>query len=262
MSDECQIMCSDCVAFMRELPDASIDLTVTSPPYDNLRSYESEFDFEATAHELYRVTKDGGVVIWIKGDQTKNGSESGSSFKQALYFMDVGFNLYDTMIYQKRNYIPLTHRRYEQSFEYMFVFSKGRPKTFNPIMVPCKGAGKMESYGDARRRLVDGKQAMRSPHGIEWKETKPEKIHPNIFTYSCGARKSGHPAPFPDKLAEDCVSSWSNAGDIVFDPFVGSGTTARAAVSLGRRFVGCDISNDYCKMAVDSVACVQMKMVV
>ena len=257
MRNECSIVCADCVEFMRTMPDCSVDLTVTSPPYDNLRSYHNEFDFEATARELYRITKDGGVVVWVKGDQTKNGSESGSSFRQALYFMDIGFKLYDTMIYQKKNYIPLTHRRYEQSFEYMFVFSKGRPKTFNPIMIPCKGAGKMESYGNARRNLVEKKQAMRAPEGIEWKETKAQKIHPNIFAYPCGAKKTVHPAPFPDKLAEDCVYSWSDAGDVVFDPFVGSGTTARAALSLGRDFIGCDISEEYCDMAISSLSDIQ-----
>lgn len=255
-----RIECSDCVDFMRTLSDGFVDLTVTSPPYDNLRSYNgADFDFEQTAMELYRVTADGGVVVWVKGDQTKNGSESGSSFRQALYFMDVGFNLYDTMIYEKRNYIPLTHRRYEQAFEYMFVFSKGKPKAFNPIMVPCKGAGKLESYGSARRRFIDKNQAMRSPDGIEWKRTKSEKIHPNIFVYSCGSTRSGHPAPFPDKLAEDCVYSWSNIGDTVFDPFLGSGTTCRAAVSLGRAFVGCDISQEYCDMSIASMAGVQLK---
>lgn len=248
------IKCSDCVEFMSNMEDGSVDLTVTSPPYDGMRSYNgSSFDFELTARELYRVTKDGGVVVWVKGDQTKNGSESGSSFRQALYFMELGFNLHDTMIYQKRNYVPLTHRRYEQSFEYMFVFSKGRPKTFNPIMIPCKGAGKVELYGSSRRRQIDGAQAMRSPDVVEYKETKKEKIHPNVFSYSCGASRSGHPAAFPDGLARDCISSWSNPGDIVFDPFLGSGTTCREAVLLGRRFVGCDVVPDYCKMAESSM---------
>lgn len=258
-SDDCRIECADCVMFASQMPDGCVDLTVTSPPYDNLRSYggHAEYDFDAIARELYRVTADGGVVVWVKGDQTRNGSESGSSFRQALRFMDIGFRLHDTMIYQKRNYVPLTHRRYEQSFEYMFVLSKGRPKTFNPIMVPCKGAGKVELYGSARRGVVDKSQAMRSPDGAEWKRTKSEKIHPNVFEYSCGSTRSGHPAPFPDRLAEDMVRSWSNVGDLVFDPFLGSGTTARAALSLGRRFAGCDISQEYCDMSAASISSIQ-----
>jgi site-specific DNA-methyltransferase (adenine-specific) len=125
----------DCIDGMRELTDKSIDLTVTSPPYDNLRAYQGySFQFEDTAKELYRVTKDGGVVVWVVGDATINGSETGTSFKQALYFKKIGFNLHDTMIYKKVNSIPLTHNRYEQCFEFMFVLSKGVPKTFNPIM--------------------------------------------------------------------------------------------------------------------------------
>jgi site-specific DNA-methyltransferase (adenine-specific) len=136
------IYCTECVEGMRKLPEGFVDLTVTSPPYDNLRTYNGfAWDFETTAKELYRVTKDGGVIVWVVGDSTTKGSESGTSFRQALHFISIGFNLHDTMIYRKINYVPLTHNRYEQEFEYMFVFSKGKPKTFNPIKVPCKTAG-------------------------------------------------------------------------------------------------------------------------
>ena len=129
---------------MKRMPDNFIDLTVTSPPYDNLRKYKGySFPFEEIAKELYRVTKKGGIVVWVVGDATMNGSESGTSFKQALYFMSIGFNLHDTMIYRKLNPIPLTHNRYEQAFEDMFVLSKGKPNTFNPIKIPCKTAGKI-----------------------------------------------------------------------------------------------------------------------
>ena len=127
---------------MKRMPDNFIDLTVTSPPYDGLRTYNGySFPFENIAKELYRITKDGGVVVWVVGDATVKGSESGTSFRQALYFKEIGFNLHDTMMYRKINYIPLTHNRYEQEFEYMFIFSKGKPKTFNPIMVECKTKG-------------------------------------------------------------------------------------------------------------------------
>lgn len=244
------IQCGDSAQLMKSLPSNCIDLTVTSPPYDNLRSYKGfEWNFEDTAKELYRVTKDGGVVVWVVGDATYKGSETGTSFKQALFFKECGFNLHDTMIYQKANYIPLTHNRYEQSFEYMFVFSKGKPKTFNPRKIPCKGAGKLESYGNGRRQLLDGKQAMRAPEGITYKETKATKIHPNIFTYSCGSTKSGHPAPFPDKLATDHILSWSNEGDVVLDPFMGSGTTALKAIENNRHYIGFEISPEYCDLA-------------
>ena len=131
-----KIYCGDCLQVMQDIPDKSIDMVLTSPPYDNLRDYKGyTFDFAGIAKELYRVVKDGGVVVWVVGDATIKGSETGTSFKQALYFKEIGFNLHDTMIYQKQFYVPLTHNRYEQCFEYMFIFSKGKPKTFNPIKI-------------------------------------------------------------------------------------------------------------------------------
>ena len=125
----------NCLDTMASMPDGLVDLTVTSPPYDNLRLYSGEMlwnedVWKSIIKELYRVTKQGGVVVWIVGDATVKGSESGTSFRQALFFKEIGFNLHDTMIYRKVNPIPLTHNRYEQAFEYMFVFSKGKPNTF------------------------------------------------------------------------------------------------------------------------------------
>lgn len=240
----------DCSDGLKKLDDNSIDLTVTSPPYDNLRDYDGYyFDFHTVASELYRVTKDGGVVVWVVSDSTINGSETGTSFKQALYFKEIGFNLYDTMIYQKQNYIPLTHRRYEQSFEYMFVLAKGKPKSFNPIMVDCIGAGRVEKYGIGRRKLLDKKQSMRVPNVTTYEVTKDHKIHSNIFTYTCGGSDSGHPAVFPYQLAYDMVTSWSDIGDVVLDPFIGSGTTALACIESGRHYIGFEISKDYVDIA-------------
>lgn len=244
------IKCGNCLDLLQELPHNSIDCIVTSPPYDNLRAYGGyEFDFEGIAKELYRVMKPNAVMVWVVGDSTSNGTESGTSFKQALYFTEIGLNLHDTMIYQKINYIPLTHNRYEQCFEYMFVLSKGKPKTFNPILIPCKNAGKIESYGSERRKLIDNKQAMRSPNGISYKATKEFKYHSNIFSYTVGASKTGHPAPFPDKLAEDQILSWSNENDIILDPFMGSGTTALMALKHNRKYIGFELNPDYCKLA-------------
>lgn len=236
-----------------------VDLTVTSPPYDKLRGYDGEvewdFDiFKEIADRLYAVTSNGGVVIWVVGDSVVNGSETGSSFRQALYFKDIGFRLHDTMLYNKANYIPLTHNRYEQAFEYMFCFSKGKPKTFNPIRIPCKNAGKVESYGSGRRSNLDSKQAMRTPDGIYYLATKDTKYHPNIFTYSVGSQKTGHPAVFPDKLAEDQIISWSNPDDIVFDPFMGSGTTGKMAIINERNFIGIEKVEKYYKIAEERIA--------
>lgn len=229
-----------------ELQDNSIDLTVTSPPYDNLRTYNGYiFDFEKLAQGLYRVTKEGGVVVWVVGDATHNGSESGTSFKQALFFKEIGFNLHDTMIYQKINYVPLTHNRYEQSFEYIFVFSKRNVKAFNPIKTPCKNAGKIEKYGLERRQNHGAKHAMRLYPETTYIPTNETKIAPNIFAYTLGAEKTGHPAPFPEQLAKDQILSWSNEGDTVLDPFLGSGTTLKMCMETNRNGIGFEINGGY-----------------
>jgi DNA modification methylase len=239
---------------MGRMLDNSIDLTVTSPPYDNLRKYKGySFDFKTIARELFRVTKTGGVVVWVVGDATIKGSESGTSFKQALFFKDIGFNLHDTMIYQKINYVPLTHKRYEQSFEYMFVFSKGKLKTFNPIMAPCKHPGKLEKYGKDRRRNHGPEHAMRLYDSTTYKPTKKYKIAPNIFPYTVGREKTGHPAPFPEQLAKDHILTWSDPENVVYDPFTGSGTVAACCVQLNRKYIGSEISKEYVSLARNRV---------
>jgi len=240
----------DCLDVLRTFEDNCIDLTVTSPPYDNLRTYNGySFNFEGIAKELFRVTKKGGVVVWVVGDATIKGSETGTSFKQALFFKECGFNLHDTMIYHKQNYVPLTHKRYEQSFEYMFIFSKEKPKTFNAIKIPCKHPGKKEKYGSERRRNHGKNHSMRLYRDTIFIETKEEKIHPNFFTYALGQDKTGHPAQFPEKLAHDHIISWSNEGDTVLDPFLGSGTTLKMAKQLNRKGIGIEISSEYLKIA-------------
>ena len=241
---------------LKEIPDGCVDLVVTSPPYDNLRTYNDTMDcwgwddFTVVADELYRVLKPGGVIIWVVGDATIDGSETGTSFKQALYFKEIGFNIHDTMIYNKENYTPLTHNRYEQCFEYMFVFSKGRPNKFNPIKVDCKLGGKVEKY---RKSQVDTRQAVRVRTEDEYFVISDKKIHPNIFTYTCGQSRSGHPAPFPDNLAMDMINSWSNEGDTVLDPFMGSGTTGKFAVLLKRNFMGIEIVPEYFDLAKNRI---------
>jgi site-specific DNA-methyltransferase (adenine-specific) len=235
----------NCLDTMALMPDGSIDLTVTSPPYDNLRDYNGySFDFEPIARELYRVTKDGGVVVWVVGDATINGSETGTSFRQALFFMSLGFNLHDTMIYQKHNFSNPSSNRYHQIFEYMFVFSKGKPKTFNALKDrPNVEAGKIGSWGKNTSRQVDGTMVERSR-----KVNTEFGMRYNIWRMKT-EMKPLHPAPFPEQLAEDHILSWSNAGDLVYDPFLGSGTTALCARRLGRNYVGSEISEEYCLVA-------------
>lgn len=237
----------DCLEGMRQMEAESVDLTVTSPPYDNLRTYNGYcFDFENIARELYRVTKQGGVVVWVVGDATIDGSETLTSFRQAIGFREIGFRLHDTMIYASDK-PPLTHNRYEQAFEYMFVFSKGKPKTFNPIMVPTIQAG----IDKGIRTFREADNQLRLAHKNELVADK--KIKGNIWFYDtgnmCSTKDSiafNHPAIFPELLVRDHINSWSNEGDIVLDPFMGSGTTAKVARALGRHYIGFEISAEYC----------------
>lgn len=241
----------DCLEGLQLLVDNTVDLIITSPPYDNLRTYNGySFDFEKIANELYRVMKDGGVMVWVVGDKTEKGSETGTSFRQALYFKEVGFNLHDTMIYQSDK-PPLSHNRYEQKFEYMFVFSKGKPKTFHPIMERCKYAGESKKKRTFRQ---DSGGKISETHGRG--EVKEEKIKGNIWFYPTGHNKSTkdkiafkHPAIFPEQLVHDHIISWTNEKDTVLDPFMGSGTTAKMAKLNNRNYIGFEISKEYCDIA-------------
>lgn len=240
-----QVLHGDCLELMKDIPDKSIDLTVTSPPYDNLRTYNGSLDWgehvwKPVIQDLYRVTKDGGVVVWVVGDATIKCSETGTSFKQALFFKGIGFNLHDTMIYRKINYIPLTHNRYEQAFEYMFVFSKGKPMVFNPIMVECKSAGQKT---DKRTFYQDTNGSTSTGHNNgEVKQTKQKE---NVWDLSTNAGTTGHPAQFPEKLAHDHILSWSNEGDTVLDPFAGSGTVGKMAKQLNRNYILMEKEQEY-----------------
>ena len=243
-----KIYCENCLDTMANMPDNFIDLTVTSPPYDDLRTYNGySFDFENVAKELFRVTKQGGVVVWVIGDETKNFCESMTSFKQAMYLKELGFNLLDTMIYYKQNYAPAypTLRRYANQFEYMFVFSKGKPNTFNPIQKE-KVRNKEEKVAYRQKdgtlkRKVKGK-------GRETKDAS------NVWEYAVGGNLTGHPAVFPLQLANDHIISWSNEGDLIYDPFMGSGTTAKMAKLNNRIFIGSEISEKYVEIAEKRIA--------
>ena len=237
----------DCLEVMKTMADKSVDMVLTSPPYDNLRTYKGyTFNFEGIAKEIYRVLKDGGVCVWIVGDATIKGSETGTSFKQALYFKEIGFNLHDTMIYAKGSG-GLPHRgHYTGSFEYMFVFSKGKPKTFNPIY-----DRKNKSFG-----RETGIKTVRELNGIltQRKSLKIKEygIRFNIWEYfnanGVGQKDKiayKHPATFPEKLAEDHILSWSNEGDTILDPMAGSGTTLKMAKKNNRNYIGIEISPEY-----------------
>lgn len=238
------IYTGDNVATMKHWPDACIDLVVTSPPYDNLRTYGGHtWDFDGVARELTRVLKPGGVIVWVVADATVNGSETLTSMRQAIHFKDVcGLRVHDTMIYRKNSYVPLNHARYEQCWEYMFVMSKGAPNKWNPIRIPCVTAGTKRWRGNEKQR--EASYAMRAVK--EHTEVKRDKPASNIFTYDVGKNeRTEHNAPFPLDLARDHILSWSNEGDVVLDPFAGSGTTCLAARDAGRRYVGIEINPEY-----------------
>ena len=241
---------------MKKFKSNSIDLVLTSPPYDNLRNYKGYvFPFEEIAKELYRVTKEGGIVVWVVNDATIKGSETGTSFTQALFFKEIGFNLHDTMIFQKKNPIPQIYRkRYNNVFEYMFVFSKGKVATNNPIKIDCLHAG-LKLNGTTYKNYSKGVQKREKLA----KPVKKQKIKGNIWEYVVGKKAEdqeakGHPAPFPCQLARDHISSWTNEGDIVLDPMNGSGTTCVSAYRLGRNYIGIDMSKEYCKLAEARIA--------
>ena len=225
----------DCIDLLKNIDNNFIDLIITSPPYDNLRNYDGyTFDFYNIAKELYRIVKKGGVIVWVVGDSVINGSETGTSFKQALYFKELGFNLHDTMIFEKNSSTFPARKngnRYTQIFEYMFILSKGKPKTANLI---CDKKNKWEGYKDFSNIL---------------KNPVP-KFSPrtNIWKYTTSFDGIKHPAPFPLKLAEEHILTWSKKKDIILDPFGGSGTTGIAARNLERNFILCEVSSKYCKL--------------
>jgi DNA modification methylase len=229
------IYAENCLQTLKRMPDDFVQATVTSPPYDDLRDYNGySFDFQSIAKELYRVTKPNGVVVWVVGDSTKNGSESGTSFRQALFFKDLGFNIHDTMIYEKNSPAYPANRngnRYTQIFEFMFIFSKGKAKA-NLI---CDKVNKWAGHKDFSGKLKNPVPQF-SPRN-------------NIWKYTTSFNGVKHPAPFPERLAQDHILTWTSEGDVVYDPFMGSGTTAKMAILNARNFIGSEISQEYVQLA-------------
>jgi site-specific DNA-methyltransferase (adenine-specific) len=245
-----RIFNTDCLDYLKTVSSDSIKFTLTSPPYDDIRDYNGySFPFEDIAQELWRTTKVGGVVAWNVADATVKGSETGTSMRQALYFMSLGFRLHDTMIYAKKNPMPagVSSKRYHQAWEYIFIFSKDAPETFNPIMVKAK-FGHLEA--NMKHRGKDGQTSYKKTKRNEFTKVK------NIFEYSVGGGHSAkdkiafqHPAIMPEQLAADMISTWTNVGDQVFDPFTGSGTTAKVCLELSRHFHGTEVSEEYCDIS-------------
>ena len=248
---------------MTKMQEGSINLTVTSPPYDNLRTYEGSLQWnegiwKQVLEGLYRVTKKGGVVVWIVGDATIKGSETGTSFKQALYAKEIGFNLHDTMIWNKGSFtaVGALKTRYAQTWEYMFIFTKGRLETFNPIK---DRKNKVSGKIGGRLRLANGEMRQMSTHGKERAEYGQRFAIWN--QPPVGGNKTEHPATFPIQLAHDHIISWSNEGDTVFDPFLGSGTTGKMAKQLGRNFIGIEKVQKYFDIANERLKTIQPELI-
>ena len=245
-----ELIHDDALIALTKLEENSIDLTVTSPPYDNLRTYNGNNDqwseqvWKDCIEELYRVTKEGGVVVWVVGDATIKGSETGTSFKQALWAMECGFNLHDTMIYEKAQSCFGSNKCYLQAFEYMFVFSKGKAGTTNFIRDRLNVRG-----GNTESTVSSGVNKNGFSGSRIYKTAEVLGKRKNIWKYGVGGGKIPHPAVFPEQLAHDHIISWSNEGDTVLDCFMGSGTTGKMAKQLGRNFIGIELDQTYFNIA-------------
>jgi DNA modification methylase len=246
-----QILCGSAESLFPFIPDNSIDMGLTSPPYDNLRTYNGfTWDFPTIAREYYRVLKPGGVLVWVVGDATINGSETLTSMRQALHFVDVcGFRMHDTMIWNKPSSPGLYGKRCEQAFEYMYVLSKStEPKTWNPPQERTVTAG-------TTRRKNNRRNGMAYDGGLM--TVKEFKIMQNVWRLQTDIPEfqyAKHPAVFPEELARRHIETWSNPGDVVLDCFSGSGTTAKMARQYGRDYVGFELSAEYHALSLRRLA--------
>ena len=238
-------------------------LVLTSPPYDNLRDYGGhDFDFDSVADAIVSVMPEGGVLVWVVADGTLGGSETGTSFRQSLGFMERGLRLHDTMIFEKAQQGVYIRNRYNQTFDYMFVFSSGPPRVSNIIEdKPNLTSGRTYAFNKSNgRREADEKSVYRSaPRRVV---TGDYGRRGNIWRYAVGRYSSStdykdahrHPAVFPLALARDHIISWSNEGDLVLDPMAGSCTTLRAAKDLGRKAIGIEIHKGYCEDSIERLS--------
>jgi site-specific DNA-methyltransferase (adenine-specific) len=265
----------NCLETMGKMPNNFIDCTVTSPPYDDIRNYNNKikglsdefngysFPFEDIVRELYRVTKKGGIVVWVVNDATHNGSETLNSFRQALFFKEVGFRMHDTMIYRKLNPVPNAGKRYQQMFEYMFVFSKGSPKTTNISL--RERSNKCEDKRTYRKKKFSRNQDGEfNENDYFVKEMVPEY---NIWDFYVGWGNTTkddvafeHPAIFPEELVKRHIESWTNEGDLIYDPFMGSGTTSKMSILSKRNYIGSELSEEYCEIEKRRLSQIQSKL--
>lgn len=242
-----KLIMDDCANAIKNISDSSIDLIITSPPYDDLRNYNNNINYADLIREFYRILKQGGVIIWNVNDRIRNGSKTLTSFKQAILFNELGFNVNDIMIWEKTNPMPQVKQpRYNQVFEFMFVFSKGKPKTFNPILVECKNSG--VNYNSTCKQITKGKERIAKHFLIN-----KQKVDSNIWKFAIAQNKTEHPAVFPMELPLRHIVTWSNENDTVLDPFMGSGTTGIACIKTNRKFIGIELEKRYFDIAKERI---------
>lgn len=248
-----EVYCGDCVKLMKLLPDSTIDLVVTSPPYDKIRDYNGSihFDLHKTGQEIFRVLKSGGIAVMVIQDQTKNFGKSLTSFKTIIDWCDnIGFKLFETIIYRKNGSEGVWWtKRFRVDHEYMPIFLKGKkPQYFNkePLKIPSKHGGKVMTGSGSRK--TNGETQKTVTRAINFK-----KCRGTIWNYLMAGDKNPlkrkHPAVFPDKIPYDFIQCFCPEEGIVLDPFAGSGSTLVMAKKLRRSFIGFDIVPEYCELA-------------
>lgn len=265
----------NCLVTMNKMPNNFIDCTITSPPYDDIRNYNKKieglsdefngysFPFEDIAKELYRVTKKGGIVVWVVNDATHNGSETLNSFRQALFFKEIGFKIHDTMIYRKLNPMPNAGKRYQQMFEYMFILSKGSPKTTNiSLRERSNKCNDKRTY--RKKKFSRNQDGEFNENEYFVKEMVPDY---NIWDFYVGGGNTTkdeiafeHPAIFPEELVKRHIDSWTNVGDLIYDPFMGSGTTSKMCILSNRNYIGSELSEEYCDIEKKRLLQLQTKL--
>jgi site-specific DNA-methyltransferase (adenine-specific) len=250
-----QIIHNDCVSEMATLPDNCIPLTVTSPPYDKLRRYGGQrwsFEtFEKVARQLFRLTMPGGVVLWVVQDGTVDGSLTGTSARQWLYFQQIGFDLNSVLILATRGWRSQTSR-YANQFHFGFVLSKGRPRAFHPIRDRINST--------AGQRLRCSRRSASGEAVTTYNGDRRLGLHgyrANVWFYDVGGGKSTkdryasrHEALMPEQMARDLIISWSRPGDLIFDPFCGAATTCKMALLSHRHYLGIEAHALYYRLAL------------
>lgn len=301
-----KVICGDCLEVMKDIPDKSVDMVLTSPPYWSLRDYgtEGQIGLESTFQEYIknlckifdetmRILKNNGTCWVVLGDtyisgggasrhfgysdpKYKNGRNGQhiepSAFPQslppkslamipsrfAIEMQSRGWILRNEIIWHKPNAMPSSAKdRFTVDFEKIFMFSKNIKYKFNqqlePYLEPMNrwGGDKLKKSGISDWDVGTGQTSYRNRNMRPNKRGRNKRCVWSINTKPTGQK---HYATYPDSLIKTPILAGSSKDDVVFDPFMGSGTTALVASELNRHFIGIEINPDYCKIAEDRLA--------